>query len=111
MTGRYRSYIAIFLLAVISLVIIPKEFIHALYDHEDTPHNVCQDHPKGAHIETQHHHCDLLQFQVPPFLAAFVDLDFEPGVTVIDIQLPAESICCSISFNLSRLRGPPSFRG
>lgn len=111
MAGRLRSYIAIFLLMVISMVVVPKEFIHALYDHEDTPHDICADHHKGIHVEPAHHNCELLKFQVFPFYASFVHIDLSTEVTRIDFQLPVTSILHSDTYNLSQLRGPPTARG
>lgn len=105
------SYLALLLLVIISTVIIPKEFIHALCDHEDTPANICEHHHKGIHVEPAHHECELLKFQVLPFFVSLTQFDLCIEVTRLNFQLPVTETLCGDNYNLSRLRGPPSCQG
>ena len=53
----FRVYIARSLLLVFSIILIPKEFIHDLYGHEDTR---CIPGAQAT-LEPKHHHCAILQ--------------------------------------------------
>jgi len=102
----FQKLIALFLLAVISFFITPKEFIHELH-HEDTTDAVCMDACKD-HIGNAHEHCDVLQLTTPPLYHAetvfsfhFISLAFSFLVknTATYVAEPAFSF---------HLRGPPS---
>jgi hypothetical protein len=58
-----RLYIARSLLLVFSIILVPKEFIHSLYGHEDTR---CI---PGAQVTLgpKHHHCAILQIVASVF--------------------------------------------
>lgn len=109
MAMRLRSYIAMLLLLIISTVIMPKEFIHAFFDHEDTPHNICDSHTSDVHVEEKHHHCEFLKFQVPPFFVSVSIPQLTSEVTTVEYTALVTRSQPQHSYNLSPLRGPPSF--
>jgi len=59
-----RKYIAILLLLTISLFIVPKEYIHDFYGHNDT-----QDiSGKDITLNNSHHHCQILNYNTPNYI-------------------------------------------
>jgi hypothetical protein len=60
----FQKYISVFLLAVISFFIVPKELIHEFH-HRDTEDILCMDACKD-HVSNVHDHCDVLQLNTPP---------------------------------------------
>ena len=102
----FQKIIALFLLAVISFFITPKEFIHELH-HKDTTDDICKDACKD-HIGNVHEHCDVLQLNSPPlyhcetvFSFHFISLSFSFLVENTEAYV-AQS---AFSFYL---RGPPT---
>jgi len=62
----YRKYVAWFLLALISVFIVPKELIHAFHTHTETHE---KQHPQGeTQFDSPHSHCYLLQLEAPLYL-------------------------------------------
>lgn len=108
MAMRTRSYIAMLLLLIISTVIMPKEFIHAFLDHEDTPHNICESHTSDVHVEEKHHHCEFLKFQVPPFFVSVSAPQLISEATTVQFITVVTENQPQHSYNLSLLRGPPA---
>ena len=103
MFRNLKKHIAIFFLVLISLLIVPKEFIHSLTGHEDT---ICFWH-NGKTLEKPHHHCGILNFNAPLFLVAS---SFQLPVSSLHFQLHFlnDYSCCFSDFiNLSYLRAPP----
>lgn len=104
MIHQIKKYIAIIFLFLISLLIIPKEYIHALSGHEDT---ICYFHNNKI-LEKQHHHCAILNFNAPLYLTAF-----KSQVPVVS-KLQRFCFINDYSFyfidltNLSSLRAPPT---
>ena len=103
MIYKIRKYLAVLFLSLISLFIVPKEYIHELSGHEDT---LCFSHHNNI-LEKSHHHCSILNFNAPQF------------VTAISCHLLADNVQLHIFFiddynfnyqdltNLSSLRAPP----
>jgi hypothetical protein len=52
-----RNKLSLFLLLCLSLVIIPNEYLHAIYGHEDTE---CHSGPDQG-FNAMHRHCKILQ--------------------------------------------------
>lgn len=103
----FNKYISVFLLAVISAFIVPKELVHALYDHEDTVHSISHNETGLPEIENIHQHCDILNFNVPLY---FLTLNFYPAPFVTQcskVIQPAVEVFFSPAIGLSPLRGPP----
>lgn len=48
--------------------VTPKEAMHAFAVHTDTEH---QHNVQGPVIDSEHHHCSFLRFQIMPFAAPF----------------------------------------
>ena len=91
MRKPWKRNIAITLLAVLGIILIPREYIHALYGHEDTH---CVPH-SGYTLEKAHHHCKILQVTFPVFLDQYQTL------------LPEADLAssCSISISSSQFQG------
>lgn len=64
MLFRFRQYIVVFLLMTISLFIVPKEYIHDTYGHEDTK----DIQSKDASLTNTHHHCQILNYNTPNYI-------------------------------------------
>ena len=91
-----------------SFSIVPKEFIHDLYDHEDSIEKACCLNG-SLHVEEAHHHCEMLTYAAFPFLDAILQ------IAVKNISVPAPELVTSVfdsmsqdRYNLSRFRAPPA---
>jgi hypothetical protein len=100
-----KKIIAWFLLLTISVFIIPKEIIHDFFGHKDT---VCYWH-KGAFVEKQHHHCEILKYNTPvnwtPEKFVFQNIQFsQAGILIYN-----EIIIYLKNNYHTYLRAPPIF--
>ena len=103
MTYQIRKYVAIFFLLVISLFIVPKEYIHALSGHEDT---ICYFH-NNTTIEKHHHHCAILNFTAPLYISVASNQLLVKVVKFENVFLNDYSFLLIDLSNLSDLRAPP----
>jgi len=103
--SKLARYISILLLASFLPFVIPKEYIHDLFGHEDTHDEF---HPSLI-IEKQHTHCSILQITLSNFISDLKSffLKSEPFCTFY--IFPESSFIPGISVNLSNLRAPPSY--
>jgi hypothetical protein len=62
-----RKYISYFLLLTISLFIVPKEYIHDIYNHQDTR---CFEHQQSS-FEKAHIHCEILKYNTPHYCFSY----------------------------------------
>lgn len=60
------KFAASFLLVVFSVLIAPTQYIHSFFDHTDSDHALS--HSDADHFEEIHHHCEILNFQLPSFV-------------------------------------------
>ena len=101
-----RQFIAFFLLSVISLALLPKDWLHAVHDHDDTEH--VEFTGKGAVIGNEHHHCVLFTTESP----AFTDdaPHFFLTQTILDFAHTHYLTCADNNKHsvLPTLRGPPA---
>lgn len=105
MLYTFKRHIAVFLFLVLSFFIVPKEFIHSLFAHEDTVCNVLQQ--SGPVLDSKHLHCEILNLNIPLYL--FIDQTFLPGVSY-KILAPFSFDLINIIFSkilASSLRAPP----
>lgn|GEM_PF-4514341 len=90
-----------------SFSVMPKEFIHDLYDHSDTIEDAsCL---KGIlHVECIHHHCEMLNYAAFPFdgVANETPLNNLP-VVVSQLHDADYGFVSTPRYNLSRFRAPP----
>jgi hypothetical protein len=106
--NRLTRPIALFLLFALSVYIVPKEFIHALYGHEDTAdHSGTQSINAPHTLSTRHLHCGLLNFETdlfhtPDALPDLSDQDAYYSFLSSPIQSGKNSVLLFVS-----LRGPP----
>jgi hypothetical protein len=101
-----RQLIAVFLLAVLSIALVPKGWLHELHAHEDTEHIEAQDGTTA--FENHHHHCiifttesPVFTSETPQFVAVYQVLDFIHGTY----------LTCSDNHRHvipANLRGPPA---
>ncbi|MGD0709827.1 MAG: hypothetical protein ABR968_01455 [Bacteroidales bacterium] len=103
MLFRIRQYIAVFLLLAISLFIVPKEYIHNFYGHDDT-HDITS---KDVTIANIHHHCQILNYNTPNYI--FQHKAFLLPVSFIEQSiLPYRQFSFIIPFSsYFNLRAPP----
>ncbi len=102
----FQKSIALFLLAVISFFITPKELIHELHHHEDSMDVLCMDACKD-HVSEQHQHCDVLQLTTPPLYHHVASFSF--NVVSIPFSFLVKSTTSYVADRAFSfyLRGPP----
>ena len=101
---KIRRFISILLLASFLPVIIPREFVHDMFGHDDTP----DQYHGGITIEKVHKHCSILQITFSTFLAYLKISIPEKNFTGSFYSFTKSSFVPSISVNLSSLRAPPA---
>ena len=67
MRKRIR-HIASGLILIFIIALIPNEYVHFLYGHEDTH---CHYHPELT-LEKRHHHCQILRHQFSVFVDVII---------------------------------------
>jgi ABC-type nickel/cobalt efflux system permease component RcnA len=105
-----RQVIAAFLLIGFSTYLIPKEVLHAFTHHHDSRHE--KHSGTGLRIESEHHHCSLLQFDQTQDYSDF-QLTAPLVVTDLSVQNPAPFVHFISAFskaisNRHSGRAPPS---
>ena len=104
---KLRVYFSMVLLALMSFSVVPKEFIHDLYDHSDTVEDIsCL---KGIlHVECIHHHCEMLNYAAFPFEGTAGEAPLNNlSVVVSQLHEVDYGFVKLERFNLSRFRAPP----
>lgn len=106
---RIRKSCALLLLLVSGYFVVPAELVHELSFHEDTSDAFCES-GDDLSIGTEHHHCEVLQLNVPPCLLEHTTVDFATVASVLprdlhqapqlDLELPGTFV----------IRGPPVIR-
>ncbi|HEV7231145.1 MAG TPA: hypothetical protein VGO45_07450 [Bacteroidia bacterium] len=106
--AQLNKYIACFLICVFSFAIVPKEFIHVLYGHEDTTdHNVPPSAKTPLVVSSQHIHCELLNFETDVFyLDAAPAFSSPQSILYTYATLPLRDAGSGSPVYIS-LRGPP----
>jgi len=102
---KLRSFIALLLVAVLSLAVAPKELLHAFHEHEDTHHGSASE---GPAFEEAHVHCVLLNVETPVYVSEAPPAAQE--ASVIDFIYSENFIPAFASRELFHpsLRGPPA---
>ena len=86
-------------------VIIPREFVHELFGHEDTT-----DHYHAAVIlEKGHTHCSILNITFSNFISCLKNPVPEKKIIISFYTFAEISVLPGISVNLSSLRAPPAY--
>ena len=98
-----KKHTAFLLLLIVSLFIVPAELFHELYGHEDT---VCFPHA-GKTIESKHHHCDILKYHAPVYVAIAKIIIINQNQKIYIKNILEYTFTFSILFNSILLRGPP----
>ena len=102
-----RTYLSVVLLAILSFSIVPKEFIHDLYDHSDTIEDQYCLHGI-LHVESIHRHCEMLNYAAFPFEGISSEIPFNNlPLFVPKFQEVNYGFVNLDRFNLSRFRAPP----
>lgn len=101
-----RQLIAAFLLSVLSIALVPKDWLHELHEHIDTEHINPED--GGVAFENHHHHCIIFSVESPVFTSD--ETVFIPASQVVDF-FHDTYLTCTENFRHSvtpSLRGPPA---
>jgi len=104
----YNKHIAIFLLAIISAFIVPKELVHAFYEHNDTIHSIHHSENGLPVIENEHQHCEILSFNVPLYFLSLNFFKASEKPAIVYFSDKKESLFVDSHLRLSSVRGPPS---
>ena len=105
MLFRIRKYISLLLLLTICLFVVPKEYFHDLYGHEDT-RDVSQQQQQA--LGKAHQHCEILGFNTPHYIYQYKIFLLSASFiqqTVFEKQQSNYIIPFSFYFNL---RAPPA---
>lgn len=101
-----RQLIAAFLISVLSIALVPKDWLHELHEHIDTEHIKAAD--GGVALENHHHHCIIFAVESPVFTVE--EPVFIPESRAVDF-FHDTYLTCSENFRHSvtpPLRGPPA---
>jgi hypothetical protein len=92
------------LLLLAVYVSVPRDFLHAWHDCEDTFNHI--DHAQSS-VSREHHHCKLLQLDAPPVALVFDEPFYY--FSFLDCCLLFAELCSSAcrSSVTFHLRGPP----
>ena len=86
----------------------PKEAIHLFADHKDTVHTVHKDGELS--FESEHHHCDFLDYALPLFVATEpVAIQFQPKCVFPAAHTEYAEHICYKDVVAAISRGPPSY--
>jgi hypothetical protein len=102
----FNRFIATILLAAFSAYLVPNEFVHALYGHEDTHEAACANDVNA--IGVQHIHCDFLSYEASLYTVSSVTtcpVSSEHAFAFISLE--AEHAGITFACHPS-LRGPPA---
>lgn len=61
-----RKWLASFLLASITFLIVPPEFVHHYFHHFETEDDFFRE--SGHYIESKHQHCLILKVEIPEYV-------------------------------------------
>jgi|WetSurMetagenome_2_1015567.scaffolds.fasta_scaffold353596_1 hypothetical protein len=98
-----KNFLSFLFLLLISVFIVPKEFIHSLYGHEDT---TCFSH-QGRTIEAKHQHCEILKYHAPVFVENVKIENLCQLCNLSGISIPKYFCTFFPVFNSYLLRAPP----
>lgn len=98
------------LVLVVTLLLLngsAHEFVHSFTGHEDTTH--CRHPHEGkAYFDTEHHHCAMLDLQLPVFLPAATPVPIPIAITLyFPYQEAAGFSPVLLPVFSTLLRGPP----
>lgn len=102
---RIRKWLTLFLLASITFLIVPPEFIHHYFHHFETEDDFFKE--SGDYIESKHQHCLLLKVEIPEYVI-ISDVMTQTNVSYPEKQIDYYSN--PLLFATHRdvdLRGPP----
>jgi hypothetical protein len=102
--NKIPRYISILLIVSFLPVIIPREFVHNLFGHDDT----CDFYHAAKTIEKAHTHCSILQITFSTFISSLKNFLPQNEVTGSDYTFSCRSSIPGISVHLSALRAPPA---
>jgi hypothetical protein len=103
----FHTIFSFWLAALLLFGVAPKEAVHACAGHQDTVHR------RGLHepvMETAHHHCSFLSFQLMPFAGpAALPVPRETPLPGHESFLPVQNERpAQRTIALRELRGPPA---
>ena len=104
---KFNKYLALFLLAISSLFVLPKEIVHEFCDHHDTE-DVAYAINHDISISAEHQHCEVLQIFYQPYSAFVVEYDFTTIVQDAILNTFYHPDLSSVVFSSPDIRGPPT---
>lgn len=106
MKQRMAYFISVVMISVFTLYLIPHEFVHVFYDHEDTEHSDFAHH-SGTSISHIHVHCDFLCTEIADFVPAKEHRAPETFVSLQHNYADVEVQSIRVLTSLRESRGPP----
>ena len=100
---KISRYISILLLVNFLPFVIPKEYIHELFGHEDSLDRYHSD----LTFEKAHKHCGILQITTSSFVRNSRTVLTTGSLINIACILPVQNFIAGISYHISLLRAPP----
>jgi hypothetical protein len=100
-----RSFLMLFLLVLMSFVIVPVEYIHALYDHEDTEDSF--EYAHAATLENSHLHCLLLKTEFREFISDPQPQLNNERIVLCTVEPTYQNPVILFPFLSKEQRGPP----
>lgn len=95
------------MITVFTLYLIPHEFVHVFYDHEDTEHGAF-DHHNSTSISRIHVHCDFLSTEIADFVSTKEHRTPETFVNLQHHYAGVDVQCIRVLTALRESRGPPA---
>ncbi|TAH43267.1 MAG: hypothetical protein EYC69_03070 [Bacteroidetes bacterium] len=103
---RHKKYFAGFLLLVISTIIVPRTYVHALVHDDEENAFHCSD-SEDAQLVPMHEHCCNLQFSAPSLHLSISDFEIQPASYKAEVGFPTFLYCYHFDLFIPDLRGPP----
>jgi hypothetical protein len=103
-----KKYISVFLLAVFSAFIVPKELIHECFHHHETEDCGSSTPSEGLAISQVHKHCLLLDHASEPVVLTPIYFAFTQIGTRCCKPVATHQSHPSRFFEFTFLRGPPT---
>lgn len=103
---KLARVIAMLVLAVFTAYLIPHEFVHVFYSHEDTEHTEL--HGSGTSFSEMHIHCDFLSTDITDFTSP-EEISAAVSEHVVAFHYPAPEVqTLKVVASLRDSRGPPA---
>jgi hypothetical protein len=99
---KWNKILALFLLAVLSIGIVPLESFH----HHEEALVACKD--EKAHVEELRFHCDLCNFVLPSFEQNYQPGQLYLGESSVEFATRLPERYVGVEYFIPQYRGPPT---